>query len=266
MKLSLSATQRKIIVTTAIVGVAGASLFLPAIYALGLWLSPPRPVPSTAQVPAVFADAVWAHINGGRASTMRPMNPVSLGHFAGCLALADLTADGQVRNVEAGACAEVMPAILGAGYLSRVHMRDQGVLPGNIRFAFAQIATGGWITRNWSKAELVDSLAARADFGLDWRGADAAAIGYFGRPLAELALPQAAMLASFLGTVGGRDLGMASSWVDPWCDPERVARMRRRVLEKMRKNLMIDDVALEQADRTELGLTTPPPNHKPCEG
>ena len=40
--MKLSATHRKIIITIAIAGVAGAVLFLPAIYAVGLWLSPPR--------------------------------------------------------------------------------------------------------------------------------------------------------------------------------------------------------------------------------
>jgi hypothetical protein len=263
--MRLSDRQRKAIIGFAMLCVAGAILVLPTIYVVGLWLSPPRPKPSTADVPTLFAEAVWAHFNGGRASTMRPMNPVNLGHFAGCLALADLTADGQVRNVQTGACAEVMPALLGAAYLSRVHMRDEGVLPGKIRYAFAQVATGAWITRSRSKAELIDSLAARSDFGLQWRGADTAAIGYFGRPLAELTLPQAAMLASFLGTVGSRDLGMASSWVDPWCDPERVARMRRSVLEKMRKNGVIDDATFEAADGSELGLVPdPPPGHNPC--
>ena len=72
------------------------------------------------------------------------------------------------------------------------------------------------------------------------------------------------MLAAFVGTVGSRDLGMATSWVDPRCDPERAARMRRRVLEKMRDNQVIDDMALEDADRTDLGVIKPPPHHTLC--
>ena len=255
---------RKTLLGLFIAGLLGAILLPFAIYSLGLALAPPRPVPSTADVPTLFAEAVWARINGGRASTMRPMNPLTLGHFVGCLAVADITGDGQVRNVETGECAEVMPAFQAAEYFSRVHLRDKGVLPGNIRYAFAQVATGVWITRNWSKAELIESLSAGADFGLGWRGAESAARGYFGRPLRDLPLPHVAMLAAFIGTVGARDLGMASSWVDPWCDPERVARMRRNVLSKMRRNLVIDDATLDQADRTELGLTTPPPDHQPC--
>ena len=145
--------------------------------------------------------------------------------------------------------------------LSRI---DQGFQPGSIKYPFGQIATMTWLTRSWSKAELIATLSSHSEFGLGWRGAEGAALGYFGRPLAQLTLPQAAMLAAFVGTVGGRGLGMASSWVDPWCDPERVARMRRGVLEKMRDNLVIDDAAVQEANVAELGLASAPPDHKPC--
>jgi len=263
--MKLSETQRKAIVTLAIAGVAGAMLFLPAIYFLGLWLSPPRPVPSAAGVPALFADAVWAHVDGGRASELRPVNPANLAGMVGCLVAGDI-GDPPEQRAKKQDCVEQMPGLQAAGYLSRLHMRDEGVLPGKIRYAFAQVATGGWITRNWSKPEFIATLSSSSEFGLGWRGAEGAALGYFGRPLTDLPLPQAAMLASFVGTVGTKGLGMASSWVDPWCDPERVARMRRRVLDKMRKNLVIDDAAFELADRAELGLGDPPADHKPCSG
>lgn len=263
--MKLSAGQRNAIVSLAIAGVAGAILFLPAIYVVGLRLSPPRPVPSTAAVPALFANAVWAHIDGGRATELRPVNPINLAGMVGCAVVAEIgdPVDQITRREE---CWTQLPGLQAAEYLSRLHMRDEGVLPGKIRYAFAQTATGAWITRSWSKTELLETLSSRSEFGLGWHGAEDAARGYFGRPLTELPLPQAAMLASFVGTVGSRGLGMASSWVDPWCDPERVARIRRRVLDKMRKNQVINDAAVEQADRTELGLATPPPNHAPCPG
>ena len=176
--MRLSDRQRTAIIGFAILCVAGAILFFPTIYVVGLCLSPPRPVPSTA----------------------------------------------------------------------------------------AQVATGAWITRHWSKKELVESLAARADCGFGWRGAETASRGYFGKPLKEVALPQAALLAAYVGSVGSGDLGMASNWWDPWCGPVSTAtKLRRPVLEKMRKNLVIDDAAFETADRSELGLVPdPPPGHKPC--
>jgi hypothetical protein len=42
------------------------------------------------------------------------------------------------------------------------------------------------------------------------------------------------------------------------------ATMRRRILERMRDNLAIDEAATQSANRAELGLTVPPPTHKPC--
>jgi hypothetical protein len=58
---------------------------------------------------------------------------------------------------------------------------------------------------------------------------------------------------------------MAGNWWDPWCGPvSTVTRLRRPVLEKMRRNGVIDDAAFEAADRSELGLVEPPPAHQPC--
>jgi len=263
--MRLSDRQRQAIIGFAMLCVAGAMLFLPTIYVVGLWLSPPRPVPSTADIPRVFEDAVWARIDGGRATEIRGVNPVNLFTLLGCTVLGDI-GDPPEQAVKKQNCREQLPALEAAGFFSRMHMRDEGVLPGNIRYPFAQIATGAWITRHWSKKELVESLAARADFGFGWRGADTASRGYFGKPLKAVTLPQAALLAAYVGSVGSGDLGMASNWWDPWCGPVYTAtRLRRPVLEKMRRNLVIDDVAFEAADRSALGLVPdPPPGHKPC--
>jgi hypothetical protein len=259
----LSPRQRTALVTLAMACVAGAIALLPAIYQIGLWWAPPRPTPSTADVPDVFAEAVWASIDGGRATEMRPVNPLNLIGLFGCSFVAEI-GDPVEQIAQRQKCRTKLPALEAAGYLSRLHMRDQGVLPGQLRYAFAQTATGAWITRSWSKSELIETLAARSDFGFGWRGADAAALGYFGRPLADLRLPQASMLAALVGTVGSRELGMASSWVDPWCDPERVATMRRRVLDKMRDNLVIDDAGVQAANAAEFGLIQRPADHHPC--
>jgi hypothetical protein len=257
-------TIQRILVGLAIAAVAGAVLFLPAIYLVGLWVAPSLPMPSTSRVPPLFAEAVWARANGGRADELRPVNPVNLLTLAGCLMLAEPIEDPEERRGRQQQCRSELPGIEAAGYLSRLHLRDEGLLPGRIQYAFGQLATGAWITRSWSKAELVTTLAAQAEFGLGWRGAETAARGYFARPLAGLPAAQAATLAAFIGTVGGAELGMASGWSDPWCDPDRVMSMRRRVLERMRDNLAIDDAEFESADRVELGLTDPPPGHKPC--
>jgi len=69
-----------------------------------------------------------------------------------------------------------------------------------------------------------------------------------------LALPQAALVAGLLG----------QRRTDPWCMPEQAATLRRRVLERMRDNLVVDDAAVQAANVTELGLADPPGDHTPC--
>ncbi len=111
------------------------------------------------------------------------------------------------------------------------------------------------ITSTWTKAQLLDTLASRGEFGSGFIGAEAASAGYFGRPVDQLDLAQAAMVAAFIG----------DERVDPWCDPAAAANMRRRVLERMLEDGVIDDAAYQSANVAELGLTTPPASHKPCE-
>ena len=243
---------RRALIGLVVVGAAGAILLPPAVYFVGLVIAP-RPVPSASHVPPPFADALWARFNGGRATELRPLSPISLGHFMGCFALADLTGDG-VSPEDTGACDEVLPAIEGAGQLSRAFLRDENFPAGNIKYPFGQIATMAWVTRNWTRTELVDSLAERGRFGFGLHGAEAAARYYFDRPVADLSVPQAALLASF---------GIGEKDVNPWGEPELATKMRNRVLAKMHNSRMIDAAAYESASRSELALGperfSPPP-------
>jgi membrane peptidoglycan carboxypeptidase len=100
----------------------------------------------------------------------------------------------------------------------------------------------------------VDTLASRGEFGGQWRGADAAARGYFARQVGELDLAQTALLAGMLG----------DRRADPWCDAGAAASMRHRILERMRDNLAIGDTAFGPADREPLDLGSPPADHQPC--
>lgn len=87
-------------------------------------------------------------------------------------------------------------------------------------------------------------------------GFEAAALGYFGRPAAQLTLAQVAMVAALAGGVGP----------DPWCEPAEAAGLRHRILERMRDHQAIDEQALLAADRSELNLGTPPAAHPECLG
>ena len=249
-------SERRILVGLFVAGVVGAILFMPAVYFLGLWLAPPRPVPVTTHVPLLLSDAIWARADGGRATELRAINPISFVQMRVCRYRAAATDDPVLRGQRRAECMKLLPAIQAADYLSGVHMRDEHADSGGFREGISQFATAAWLTRSWTKAELVDTLAARGEFGSLWRGADAAARGYFAREAAELTLPQAALLAGLLG----------DRRTDPWCDVEAAASIRHRILERMRDNLAIDEASFGAADREPLDLGPLPAGHHPCSG
>jgi membrane peptidoglycan carboxypeptidase len=81
------------------------------------------------------------------------------------------------------------------------------------------------------------------------RGAETASRHYFARSAAELTLPQAALLASFIG-----------EWrtdFDPWCGPAGAVALRSRVLQRMWDNNAIDGAAFKAANVADLGLGPP---------
>ena len=227
---------------------------MPAVYFLGLWLAPPRPVPATSHVPPLLADAIWARADGGRATELQPINPISFVRMRVCRTIAARTDDSALRSARRAECMKLLPAIQAADYLSGVHIRDANAATGGFREGISQFATAAWLTRSWTKAELIDTLASRGEFGARWRGADAAARGYFAREVTELEPSQAALLAGLLG----------DRRTDPWCDAEAAASIRHRVLERMRDNLVFDEAAFNTADRASIDLGSPPADHRPC--
>jgi hypothetical protein len=150
-------------------------------------------------------------------------------------------------------CIKQIPALQGAGYLSNVHMRSQGIWQ-DPRVPFVGFATIMKLTSTWTRTELIDTLAERGEFVLGVQGVYQASQAFFNRPAAELSPSQAALVAGLLG----------EPRVDPWCAPERAAQLRRRVLDRMRDNLVIDEAADQAANVAELGLVKPPPSHKAC--
>ena len=246
-------TVGRTLIGLAIAGAIGAALFPFAIYYIGLAVAPPRPVSSQQPVPTLLADAIWARAGGGHATGLTPITPLSIGQFAACMATEDFfdTSISDAQRVEA--CRHRLPAIQGLEYLSNVHMRDAHYTP-SFRTGISRFATTVWLTHSFSKAEFVRTLAERAEFIFGVRGVEAGARLFLNRPLTDLDLPQAAFIAAMIGN--GR--------IDPWCDPATAANMRRRVLERMRDDAVIDEVAYQSANRTELGLTAPPADHQAC--
>jgi hypothetical protein len=243
---------RRVFIFLVIAGIAGGFLFLPAVSLIGSLLLPSDPPPAAAHVPPVMGDALWAKTLGGRANELQPINPFTIGRMLSCHVLAERYEPGQ-RDAQHDECFKLIPAVQGVAYVSSLHMRTQGVWQ-DPRVPFVQIAEMTKLASTWTRAELIDALAERGEFILGLQGVDQAAHAFFNRRAAELSLPQTALVAALLG----------QRRLDPWCEPEAAASMRRRVLERMRDNGVIDDAAMQAANVAELGLIAPPDDHTPC--
>jgi hypothetical protein len=246
---------RRLLFGVLIAGVAGGFMFLPALVYVGSFLSPSQIVPASAHVPPLLGEALWARAGGGTDSQLRPINPFTLARMAGCHILAETTNDDQTqRDAQHDECMKLMPGVEAVGYVSTLHLQSMGVWQ-DPRVPFVQIATMTKMSDHWTRAELVDTLAERAEFASGIRGVDQASRAYFGTTASELTVAQAALLA---GMAGNRRL-------DPWCDPASAAKVRQRMLTRMLDNRAIDDATFEAADRSDLGLAvSPPEGHRPC--
>lgn len=240
----------KVVLYAGLAGAAGALLLPFAIYFAGLAVAPPRPVPAAAGAPPLLLDALWARAEGGRAAQLRPMNPLVMAEYVACVVLAQ----GDNDNQRATHCRHVMPAFRGLEHLASLHIQDHGINRNSFRGGHGSLATAVWLTRSWTKADFLNTLAARGDFGYGWRGIDAAARGYFGRAAGELTLPQAALIASIVG----------DRITDVWCQPIATTGKRNRILEWMHDNGAISDAGLRGAMAEPLNLAAPPANHAPC--
>ena len=240
--------ERRTIVIVLIAGVIGAVLFLPGVYFLGLWLAPPRPVPEASGAPPLMLEALWARADGGRATELRPVNPINFIQHRACRALAIRYDDPKVRGERRAECLKSMPAVQGVDYLSTVHMQDNNVEPRSFRMAIGQFATAVWLTRSWSREEFLNTLAMRGEFGFGWRGVHAAARGYFDKPVDQLAPHETALIASFAG----------DTRTDPWCEPDAAMTMRNRLLERMRNNGALNDTQYQDATALALELPSAP--------
>jgi Transglycosylase len=245
--------DRSLLTKLAAAAVVAAAVFPFAIYHVGLAAAPPLPIAPPAPVPPLVADALWARADGGRATGLVPITPVSMARFLGCIAVEDFkdTTPGDARRVVA--CQRYQPALLGLEYLSTVHMRDANLQP-SFREGLGRLSTTIWMTHAFTRADFLNTLAARGEVGRGFRGVDAAAQGYFRRAAETLTMPQAALIGALMG----------DRRVDPWCDPEAAAAMRNRVLERMRDNGTVGEVDFQAAVVAPLDLAPPPEGRPRC--
>jgi hypothetical protein len=238
-----------------IAGAAAAMLLPLAIVFVGLTIGPPLPVPARTSLPRVLTDAIWARADGGTADRLTPITHFSIAKFAACVAYEDFqdTQPGDAQRV--ANCREYMPALAGLEYLSGAHMRDANRETG-FREGLGRLSTTVWMTHTWTKADFLNTVAERGEFGAGIRGAEAASRHYFSRSAAELTLPQAALLAAFIGD--------RRTVFDPWCGPAGAVAMRSRVLQRMWDNHSIDEATFRAANAGPLELGPRPAGHRPC--
>jgi hypothetical protein len=252
----VTATTRRALIGLCVACVGGP-LLLAGYFSLGLWFAPPWPVPATSPtVTPLMGEALWARAEGGAETDLNPFRPLNMARLLVCMAQAETIDDG---DQQAGAQAECrtrhMPAFGAVVHLSGQHLRAAGFTEPGFREGHVRFVTTIWLARSWSKTDLLATLVERVEFGMGFRGFEAAAQGYFGRPAAQLTLPQVAMVAALIGD--GRP--------DPWCEPSEAAELRHRILERMRNNQAIGEPAFLAADRSELNLVAPPVARPPCE-
>lgn len=248
---------RRWLIGLAIAGFAGFPLLIASYMSLGLFFAPPWPQASSVHVAPLVSDALWVRANGGPAGELNHFTPIGVGQFAACILLAETESDAAVQDARQAACQrQHLPPLGALEYLSTLHLREAANMtePG-FKEGHARFVTTVWMARSFTKAELVATLAERGEFGMGFKGVEAAAQGYFGRSAEDLAVPQAAMLAALAGGTGP----------DPWCEPATAASLRHRILEGMRDNNAIDEIAFTSADRSELGLGAAPTSHRPCQ-
>lgn len=95
------------------------------------------------------------------------------------------------------------------------------------------------LSAHLSRDELLREYLDRVALGHDFRGVEAAADAYFGRPAAALSVGQAALLAG---------LAAAPAAADPWTKPEVARARQRQVLDRMvRARWLTRDAAREAA-------------------
>jgi hypothetical protein len=248
---------KKTFIGLVIAGVAGGFLLMPAVVFIGNMLAPTEPALPASHVPPIIGDALWAMANGGKATELETINPVTIARFISCNVLSERfegqdTADEHQRRHDE--CLTILPAQSAIAFVSNAHLQSQGVWQ-DPRVPFVGFATMNHVARRWTRAQLLDALAERAEFRFGFRGVEQAARGFFNKPAADVTVAEAALLAALLD----------DRHLDPWCGPGRSAMSRRRVLEKMRDNGAIDEAAFQSADVAPLGLIDPPPGRPPCE-
>jgi len=118
-----------------------------------------------------------------------------------------------------------------------------------LRRKLAEVVLAREIEKHFSKDQILEMYLNQIYLGNGLYGVEAAAQGYFGKPVGRLTTAEAAMLAA---------LPKAPSYYDPRRSPERVQVRRDLVLAQMAHAGVVDEAEAAEAQRKPLGLAPPP--------
>lgn len=215
------------------------------VYFYGLSQVPERPTLDAAAPHAPLLDAaIWARFGGQGAPAIEPMTPWTFARLRACRFLAVRFEVAEGRE----SCLRAHTGVSLAAAVAQQHVRDQNT-PLGARLEVGQVATAAWLTRNGTFATITGALAATAVWPHGWRGAEAAARGYFDKPVAALDASEVALLAASLADTTNR-----SAAADPWGQPEAARAARNVVLEHMARNGAIGADALRTLEARPLGV------------
>lgn len=144
------------------------------------------------------------------------------------------------RNVTTGGIAEG-GSTLTQQYVKMVYVGTERTLYRKIREAVVALQ----LDKERSKQQILESYLNRAYFGDGAYGAEAAALTYFGKPAKDLALHEAALMASVLS---------APTRLSPRVDPDGALFRRNQVLDIMVTNQFAIRERAEEAKRRPLGV------------
>jgi penicillin-binding protein 1A len=108
-----------------------------------------------------------------------------------------------------------------------------------------EIMLAALVENEYQKNEILELYLNKVYFGAGLHGAEAAALGYFGKHASELTVDEAALLAGLV---------KAPSHYAPTVNMERAVQRRAVVLQAMRDTGVIDEATFEEARRAKVNL------------
>lgn len=157
--------------------------------------------PPTELLSETLVQVAWVEFEG--------LGPIAVQRISSVRFAAELAFNGL------GGWREAAPGMRLTAFCARGIIQDRAVGPtGSIAFNLDLASLSIWMSRNWSTEEIVACALNGGYYGQGRMGIETAASGYFGKPAADLAHDEVALLMVAL---------RAPSKFEPYCDPSALA-------------------------------------------